>query len=45
MKKANKSKYLGFTMTRKALFDSAPEEFAGRAEGKVEAIVRNMWSI
>lgn len=32
-------------MTRKESFDSAPEEFAGRAEGKVEAIVRNMWSI
>lgn len=38
----NSYKYLGFTLIMKLSFDSALEEFAGRAKGKVVEIMKIM---
>lgn len=41
----NSYKYLGFTLTTKLSFDTALEEFAGRAKRKVVEIMKSMWRL
>jgi hypothetical protein len=41
----NSYKYLGFTLSTKLSFDSALEEYANRAKGKVVEIMKTMWSL
>ena len=41
----NNYKYLGFTLTTRLSFDSALDDFTGRAKGRVVEIMRTMWSL
>ena len=41
----NRYKYLGFKITTTLSFDTALDEFAARAKGKVVDIMRTMWSL
>ncbi len=45
MERVNSYKYLGYTLTTKLSSNSACEEYASKAKGKILDLMKTMWSL